>query len=576
MSKKLALGGFAGLMVCGALLFSRGDPEVSLDLVAPASTEAVGVVSIPRVERPGGRMVLRPSSGTVPLAEHTPTQGVGLPVVLWADLTHPQFSHALNVLEVMNERFKGRLQLAFRHLPQDQACNDFRAGTRNTKACSAAYAAQCAGSEFWPYLTLLAKNPGGWGALRFRAFAGVAGVDESEFSACLRSEAVQAQVRADVLAAADFGLANDGRILVDGVPLFLGTNAGGVDAVIRHALGEISADEDGRIAARRLAPKAKKGEVGTQEMRRVAGFFMDAVEASWAKDGSARSVAGVVPANVSWVEASAACRGSAKRLCTQSEWMRACSGRSDLELLKEGRRWPHSDRWQSTLCWDAADTTRTQGYQAGQKPYCVSPEGVFDLTGNLWEWVGQTPETARLVGGSFVEGESATCGANLSEFGIDYSAPWTGFRCCADTAVAPTGAGIVLDRQRSDFALPRSVRGGRTVVQVVANGCAKCRSPLAALADLQSELTTLPVLLLVVGSEKAVAEALVSDAPIRAELFVDSQGAAAGQLAVLHVPTTLVLDADGKEIARMEGYSRGDWAEIKAAIMGGQVGFQKR
>jgi len=521
-------------------------------------------------------MVLRPSSGTVPLAEHTPVKGDGLPVVLWADLTHPAFSHALNVLAIMEERFEGRLQLAFRHLPQDQACNDFLAGTRNTMACSAAYAAQCAAKEFWTYLTLLAKNPGKWDELRLREFATAAGVDGAAFATCLRGNAVEEQVRTDVMAAADFGLGNDGRILVDGVPLYLGTNASGVDAVIRHALGEINADGDGRIEARRLAPKAQKGVVGTQEMRLVSDFFVDAVEASWAKDGSARAVAGVVPANASWRAADGACRASGKRLCSQGEWRRACSGRARTDLLKAGRRWPHSDRWQSTLCWDAGDTTRSKGYEAGQKPYCVSPEGVFDLTGNLWEWVGQSAETARLVGGSFVEGELATCGAELEGFGPDYSAPWTGFRCCADTAVSATGAGIVLEVQGPVFQLPSPLKGRKTVVHVVSNGCAQCRRPTAALADLQASFDALPVLMVVVGADPAVAEALVADAPVEAEVLVDTQGQAVGQLSVIHVPTTLVLDESGAEIARMEGYSKYGWADIQRALALVRVGPVER
>jgi hypothetical protein len=565
MLKKIAWG-LVVAALAGAVWALLGGQKIDTGSLELAS-KPVGAISIPTVERPGGRMTLRPALGEVPLAEHTPQKGSGLSLVLWLDLTHPELPHALNLVSIMEDRFGDRLKIAFRHLPQDQSCNEYLPRTRNSQACSVAVAAQCTGDLFWSFLSLLAKNPGSWTELELRQFAKVAGLREAEFSACLRSDGVQDQIRTDVRDAKDYGLANNSRILVNGVPLPLGINSTVLDAVIRHELGENGVDDDGRIAARRLAPVSKKGETGTLPMRAVDGFFIDSVEASWAKDDSSRSVAGLVPASASWDEARSACRKAGKRMCKQSEWRRACSGRSRTDLLVEGRRWPHSDRWQSTLCWDAGDTTRTQGYESGQKPYCVSPEGVFDLTGNLWEWVGQSKEEAVLVGGSFVEGESATCGVTLSSFGERYSAPWTGFRCCADTAVPPTGAGVVLNRERAGFAVPEEFQGQKSVVHFVTNACAACRRPTVALADLQSLLGAFPVLMVVVKTNQAVAEALVDNSPVNAQALLDSQGELAGQLAVLTLPTTLVLDEEGTEIARMEGYDATGWTTIRDALM---------
>jgi thiol-disulfide isomerase/thioredoxin len=540
----------------------KADTEV-LDVVS----KPVGAISIPTVERPGGRMTLRPSLGEVLLAEHTPQKGEGLPIVLWLDLTHPEFPHAFNVVSIMEDRFGDRLKIAFRHLPQDQSCNALLPRTRNSQACSVAVAAQCTGDLFWSFLSLLAKNPGSWTELDLRKFAKVTGLEEEAFATCLRSDDVQLQLRKDIGDANDYGLANNSRILVNGVPLPLGINTTGLDAVLRHEMGENEEDAEGRIAARRLAPVSKKGETGTLSMRAVDGFFIDAVEASWAKDDSSRSVAGLVPVAASWEEASAACRKAGKRMCKQSEWRRACSGRGRTDLLVEGRRWPHSDRWQSTLCWDAGDATRSQGYESGQKPYCVSPEGVFDLTGNLWEWVGETKEEAVLVGGSFVEGEQATCSAALASFGTRYSAPWTGFRCCADTDVPPTGAGVVLNRKRTGFVVPEEFQGQKIVVHFVTNSCAACRRPTTALADLQAMLGGVPVLMIVVNTDQAVADALVDNSPVDAQALWDPQGQFAGQLAVLDLPTTLVLDEDSAEIARMEGYDALGWAGIRAVLV---------
>jgi len=193
---------------------------------------------------------------------------------------------------------------------------------------------------------------------------------------------------------------------------------------------------------------------------------------------------------------------------------------------------------------------------------------VLDLTGNLWEWVGETREEAVLLGGSFLDGEAATCGAQLDRFGASYAAPWTGFRCCADSAVEETGAGIVLEHSRTPFALPADIADDRVVVHVVANGCTACRRPTAALADLQSERGELEVLMVVVGASEAVGQALVEDAPVEARALVDTAGLVAGQLSVIELPTMLVLDGQSQVLARMEGYSAQGWERLKAASRG--------
>jgi formylglycine-generating enzyme len=97
------------------------------------------------------------------------------------------------------------------------------------------------------------------------------------------------------------------------------------------------------------------------------------------------------------------CREHGKRLCTEDEWLRACRGSPE-------RSWayPYGPTYQEHACnqdakyippswkllarWPAdeakAEVARlNQSEPSGARPTCVTPEGVFDLTGNVGEWI---------------------------------------------------------------------------------------------------------------------------------------------------------------------------------------------
>ena len=67
----------------------------------------------------------------------------------------------------------------------------------------------------------------------------------------------------------------------------------------------------------------------------------------------------------------------------------------------------------------------------GEMPGCATPEGVYDLTGNMEEWVGETPESAVLLGGAYdTSDDHARCYRRNDTFGAGYANQRTGFRCC--------------------------------------------------------------------------------------------------------------------------------------------------
>ena len=97
-----------------------------------------------------------------------------------------------------------------------------------------------------------------------------------------------------------------------------------------------------------------------------------------------------------------------------------------------------------------------------------------------------------------------------------------------------------------------------------ATWCAPCREEMPALQQVQQagkvEVVTLATgRNSVEGIERFFAEEDITDLPI---LLDPSQGAAR-QMAVLGLPVTVLIDADGQEVARLTGGA--DWADAAAA-----------
>jgi len=127
--------------------------------------------------------------------------------------------------------------------------------------------------------------------------------------------------------------------------------------------------------------------------------------------------AGAVPrTGIDLAGARAACAAKGKRLCTRSEWRRACGG-----------TYPYGKEYDAERCNTAgADGTPRGLVAAGSKGKCMSPSGAFDMVGNVAEW---TSDGTVNGGTSLKNGEDATCGSGSRRAG---GAPHVGFRCCAD------------------------------------------------------------------------------------------------------------------------------------------------
>jgi hypothetical protein len=120
--------------------------------------------------------------------------------------------------------------------------------------------------------------------------------------------------------------------------------------------------------------------------------------------------------NVDLGTARAQCAARKKRLCTSSEWRRACGG-----------KYPYGATFEQDRCHLVGPSGTGQPPVAtGSKPGCRSWLGLVDMVGNVAEW---TSDGTVNGGSSLKDGDNATCGLSSRRAG---GAPHIGFRCCAD------------------------------------------------------------------------------------------------------------------------------------------------
>lgn len=137
---------------------------------------------------------------------------------------------------------------------------------------------------------------------------------------------------------------------------------------------------------------------------------------------------GETPMNgVSFDDADALCARQGKRMCTEREWERACRGPLGT-VFTEAMRYIAGD------C-NLNSSGATPSAQFGN---CTNGYGVYDMTGNLWEWADgiYSPETPWPIikGGSYQKGPLfSSCYARFTQPPVQ-SDEGTGFRCCAEPA----------------------------------------------------------------------------------------------------------------------------------------------
>jgi formylglycine-generating enzyme len=147
-------------------------------------------------------------------------------------------------------------------------------------------------------------------------------------------------------------------------------------------------------------------------------------------------------------EAESACTAKGKRLCGDTEWTLACEGQERLP-------YPYGTKRDFTACnidkprlpvdqkkirnprTRSAEIRRLwQGEESGAREGCESPYGVFDMTGNVDEWVKNekgVPHKSGLKGGYWGPVRNR-CRPMTTAHSEGFAFYQTGFRCCSDLA----------------------------------------------------------------------------------------------------------------------------------------------
>ncbi len=536
-------------------------------------------------------------------ADHSPVRGptdASVTVVVVSDFQCSFCAKLETSLAGLHDRYGDRLRWVFRHYPLDSSCNDAIRRNMHPQACGAAIASQCAlrQDRFWEYHDQLFLNQGHLERADLLVYAQRLGLDLAAFESCLDSPEPAVEVKRDIAELRALEVAGTPRTYVNGREFSGAVSRAILDAGIRVALGDAEASADGTVHTLEERAEPEPLPAGPMSMVELspgdAGFSIDAVEASLDEEGRALAYAGAQPANVSWHEARAACEAVGKRLCSQREWLSACRGAEATDDdgdgdfyddYVEGRPYPYGNAYERRRCNDHLHREVGRARPAGAHSRCVTPEGVYDLAGNLSEWVGLEPEQAVLMGGAFFETDKTSCGRAFAAFGPSFSNIHTGFRCCADGAppsielgepqphlAEPIAVGEFFPVLPGKSPVGRDVdtspiQGRVAVVAVWASWCRTCQEELEVLKDLRAGYDEERLALLVMGQDRDPRKGKTLRAKGLDFLFLqDAEARTMAAMGGLAMPATLVLSPEGEVLAQWNGWDESRVEALRAKL----------
>ena len=228
-----------------------------------------------------------------------------------------------------------------------------------------------------------------------------------------------------------------------GVDAALPLEAGVDDTSVAEAAGPLDASRDVTLDGGSCPSDM------VQLARGTTAFCIDRFEAP--------NVADAAPlAFVTALEGDSWCTSRGKRLCDQDEWERACKGPNldhaypygSGDLVTPGTCNDDEafvapdDAVLATYPSDAATAEAQRLYRgepSGSRAGCVTPEGVFDLAGNVAEWVTRTKPSVsnydQVIKGCAWSGcpggQPANCDFVNTAHPGTYRSYESGFRCCS-------------------------------------------------------------------------------------------------------------------------------------------------
>ena len=369
-------------------------------------------------------------------------------VVEFVDFECGYCKRASGELARLYEAYQDEVLFVFKPFPMDPACNVGVNNKKHRDACNAHIASVCMDDQdrFWAFHDLAFKNQHQLDTDALRTYASAAGADMEAFEACVRDPSVRDRVKAATEDGAALDIHGTPRIFINDSLYRSGSSAEQLARAVERAKG-LNAKEaaDAASAFKDERPTVAPIPDDVPAMREVhhgdLHFFIDTFEASVDDAGKASSGKHQIPGTrMSWFAAKDACESAGKRLCTEQEWVTACQGAFAVDDdgngafaddMVEGTTYPYGEYHEKGRCWDGKDRDDFRPVYTGETPGCVSADGVYEMTGNVEEWVGTSAESAVLLGGGFdTTKDFARCYRRNDTYGAGYANKRTGFRCC--------------------------------------------------------------------------------------------------------------------------------------------------
>ena len=576
----------------------KAPPIVETSTPAPSTPSPIAAPTKPRTPakaspakagqqaKQGTRRVVLPAKVVdIPLRATVPTKGAAnapVTIVLFEDFQCPFCKKLSGNIDLLLEEMRDEVKVAFMHYPMQQRCNaqDLKK-SMHRNACTAAAASVCAQEQgkFWEMHDLLFRNNNKLGGRALMSYAKQLGLDTRTWRSCVQDPTTLERIKADSKVGGDAGVGGTPTFFVNGRKM---VGAQPVEA-IKAAIESLKENPEGRVLLDVEIAGEVIGEVeapaASVELQGPDGpFSIDAFEAS-IDDGKARSTPGVTPArSVTWYEAQEACKNVGKRLCSEGEWLAACTGSLPVDLNRDGvyskdpivgRQHVYGEHYRAGWCADGRKKGEGTDLLTGTHPNCGTPTGIYDLEGSMKEWVGLTPDRAALKGGSYYSGASARCAYYKDDSAPDTKDESIGFRCCAgaeqtaNTTERYPGGKVgdsilswTLPKEGGGSLSNSSLDGKPYIMTFWASWCGPCKKELPALAELHAKMAAkgLQIIGVNVDRDKSAADRYLAANPLPFPIVYDTSNSVLDQFDTRGVPTTFWVQADGTLRQRSVGY----------------------
>lgn len=452
-----ALGGFVGLALVAIIgqqgyraQLLEGTPEIP-ELAPVEETQVAG--SDPVGEAPALSWEVQTedsNTATLSLSPTDPWKGnpdAKVTIVEFADFECGYCKRASGQLKQVLQAYKEEVLMVYKHFPMDPGCNPGVNNKKHREACNAAVASVCAQEQgkFWAFHDLAFKNQHQLKLEHLESYVQKIGMNMAEFKACVRRPDIHARVKANGEEGSALDIHGTPRIFINGKLYKGGMSAQQYARLVQQQLG-ITAEEGNKrlaeIKSAQLPRRPLPDELAPMQTIELEGlrFEMDTFEASVEEGVATVGVHQIPGTRMSWYAAHDACDAAGKRLCSEREWIAACQGQPPVDDdgdgqfaddMVEGNVYPYGEYHERGRCWDARNKETERPVYTGEMPGCANAHGIYDLTGNVEEWVGESPEQAVLLGGSFdTTKDFARCFRRNDTFGPGLANQRSGFRCC--------------------------------------------------------------------------------------------------------------------------------------------------